>query len=244
MSDVAVTQIVSFLVGVISSLAAAGIIASFSPSFRFWCRKNYRIVKTSIRNAKITRFVNSSNSIGDRTLNVGIILNGTSPYLVDMEEAFIHEAKNLLGNKGILIHVERSQGTHNSNKARNSKVINELFSKFSNSKPDIVVTFGSGVSTYIRKYHKDIPQIFVGVTDPIASELCNSLDSDTARGDVCGVTFSITAVDRIEFLKTVFPHKRIGFVYNPKYLADIHHLKNFREEMIKNNWNFTEISID
>jgi ABC-type uncharacterized transport system substrate-binding protein len=232
-----------FFLGVLASLAAAGIIVLFNVQVRLRVRKQFRIWRRAATRALHPTPVGTQLASGERTLNIAIALNGNSPYIVDMEQAFVAEARHLLEREGILIHVERSLGSASITDEGNKQALQELLSSFINNSPDLFVTFGSGISSYIHKHHSNTPQIFVGVTDPIASELCSSFDPDTARGDICGTTFSVNVADRIHLIKQAFPFRRIGFVYNPSYAADVHHLEAFRKEISQAGISLREISV-
>lgn len=236
-------QLIGFVLGVLASLIAAGILSILSRPFRYWMRKQYRIWSFAVRRSIHSRNINLLGVWGERTLNLGIILNGSSSYIVDMEEAFVSEALHLLKRDGVLLHIERSLGSAGTTNKGNERAVKKLFSQFPNSRPDIVVTFGSGISTFVRQACPNTPQIFVGVTNPIASELCKTFEPDTSRGDVCGTTFSVSAKDRIDFLSKALPHRRIGFIYNPAYVADVHHLEDFRAEMAQLGASFHEICV-
>ena len=223
-----VATMFEFLMGVLSSLAATWLLAAFSPKVRLFLLKRLRILRRLTQRVTHRSLTGPQMVQGERTLNVAIALSGNTPYLVDMEQAFVAEARTVLEREGILIHVERSLGAPTVQHLRNGRALHELLNSFGGSKPDVIVTVGSAVSTYVRTVHVGIPQIFIGVTDPIAAGLCRTLAPDSARGDIAGVTFSVTAADRLQFLLELFPSRRFGYVYNATYSADMHHLHAVR----------------
>ena len=214
--------------GVFSSLVATGFVFAMSRRVRLLFKKQFRIWKRASQQALLSARSATPAIRGQHTLNVAIALNGPYAYVVDMESAFINEAKYLLEREGFLLHVERSLGSADIAGEANNRAITKLLSAFQGAKPDLFVTFGSGISTYVHSHYPQYPQIFVGVTDPVASGLCDSLNPDTARGDICGTSFSLTIDDRLFLMQEAFPHKRIGFLYNPSIAADVHHLEQWR----------------
>jgi|GEM_PF-2538254 len=154
-------------------------------------------------------------------------MNGASPYVVDLEHAFVSESISLLEDAGLKLHVEREIGSATRDAAVDAAAIERVCSRFSSGQPDVFVTIGSGISTAVRLAHKETPQVFLAVTDPIASQLARSLDPDSSRGPVAGITFSITAEDRLRFINDVFHPRVLGFAHNPDYLADVHQLQAF-----------------
>jgi putative ABC transport system substrate-binding protein len=232
-----------FFLGVLASLAAAGIVMLFSMQLRLRVRKQFRIWRWAATRALHPTPVGTQLAGGERTLTIAIALNGNAPYIVDMEQAFVAEARRLLEPENILIHVERSLGSAGVTEEGNKQALQGLLSNFINNDPDLIVTFGSGVSSYVHEHHSNIPHIFVGVTDPIASGLCSSFDPDTGRGDICGATFSVTVADRIHLINQAFPFRRIGFIYNPSYAADMHYLNAFRKEIGRVGIPLREISV-
>lgn len=222
-------QLIGFLLGVLSNALFAALVYALSPRFRLSARSAYRSFRRAGRGLQRALTTDPSVVTGMRTVSLGVLLNGSSPYLVDLEHAFLAEAISVLEEHGVKLHVEREIGSATRDPATDQGAIDRICARFSGGAPDIFVTIGSGISTAVRHKCKDIPQIFLAVTDPVASGLVRSLAPDSSRGPVAGVTFSINAKERLAFICEVFHPRVLGFIHNPLYLADVHELAAFRD---------------
>lgn len=90
------------------------------------------------------------------------------------------------------------------------------------TKPDLVYVWGTGVALAVLgrrdapgdRFVKDIPTIFINVTDPIASGLV--ADLGPTRGLVTGSTFLAPVEAQLTALRNYRRIKKLGIVYNPQ----------------------------
>jgi putative ABC transport system substrate-binding protein len=83
-------------------------------------------------------------------------------------------------------------------------------------RPDLIVAVSTPGAQAIQRATRDIPVVFIGVSDPVASGIVASL----ARpgGNITGVSNFLPATSSklLELLKSIAPHtSQVGILYNP-----------------------------
>lgn len=84
----------------------------------------------------------------------------------------------------------------------------QMLAKIKSGKPDVVVSLSTPVSQAAKHYFKDIPVVFVDVTEPVSAGLVNqaNLTGVSEKQDLAGV---------IGFAKQLLPSvKKIGLLYS------------------------------
>lgn len=114
----------------------------------------------------------------------------------------------------------------------------QMLAKIKSGKPDVVVSLSTPVSQAVKHYFKDIPVVFVDVTEPVSAGLINqpNLTGVSEKQDLAGV---------IGFAKQLLPSvKKIGFLYstgddNDKALLDL-----FKRIVVNQNIELVALSVD
>lgn len=114
----------------------------------------------------------------------------------------------------------------------------QMLAKIKSGKPDVVVSLSTPVSQAAKHYFKDIPVVFVDVTEPVSAGLINqpNLTGVSEKQDLAGV---------IDFAKQVLPSvKKIGLLYstgddNDKALLDL-----FKRIAVNQNIELVALSVD
>jgi ABC-type uncharacterized transport system substrate-binding protein len=180
----------------------------------------------SISAAAVIFIVKTSGSkppkITERTIvNIGFILNGSAPYAQEAMEGFKQKAEELLKGTHYEAHFEQVIGVAEKNhEDENIELLKNLMDKFPKD-PDYLITIGTEVTKIAKKIYLDkIPIIFAAITYPIEDGIVSKLEPDDTRGNLSGVAYNDPAKNLLGFLTRAFPNKRLGFIYNPKYIQD------------------------
>ncbi|MBN8511626.1 MAG: ABC transporter substrate-binding protein [Rickettsiales bacterium] len=97
-----------------------------------------------------------------------------------------------------------------------SKLANQISSRFVSNNPDIVVGIATISAQSLAKYAKSgkTKLVFSTVTDPIAAGLVTKLQSP--GGNITGVSNYIDLEPQLGLFKNILPSmQKIGFIYNP-----------------------------
>lgn len=97
-----------------------------------------------------------------------------------------------------------------------SKLANQISSRFISNAPDIVVGIATISAQSLAKYAKSgkTKLVFSTVTDPIAAGLVTTLRSP--GGNITGVSNYIDLEPQLGLFKKILPNmQKIGFIYNP-----------------------------
>jgi hypothetical protein len=160
-------------------------------------------------------------------VHFALVVNGEMPYSARMMYGFVEEAEDLLEKNDYIGNFVRAWGSPENGvegDKYNERVFNELLKKFTQgSRPDYLVTFGTQVSVFGKAYAKRTKmgchQIFVGVTDPIISNLVTSLNSPRTE-NISGTCYG-DLYERSRLIVDLFKGKsKLGFVYNPSLTQD------------------------
>jgi hypothetical protein len=157
-------------------------------------------------------------------VHVATLLNGPANYVLGIRTKLHESLETDLHKKGYELHWEEEMGSPDeSRQSDNEAAIARLLQRFAGRKPDYVVTIGTAVSQHAKPilFDRNIPQVFVGVTNPIAECLVKSLRGDTSRGNIAGTTYPPRADILMQRLEQYFGGQRIGFIYSRKYPQDV-----------------------
>lgn len=96
-------------------------------------------------------------------------------------------------------------------------------------KPDLVVTTGTPASQAMRRAPREVPMVFLMVSDPVASGIVKSLARPEAN--VTGISnfLPATTAKLLEFIRTVVPKaSRVAFLYDPANAGKVLELQQLR----------------
>jgi putative ABC transport system substrate-binding protein len=90
----------------------------------------------------------------------------------------------------------------------------QIAKKFVGDAPDVIVAITTPTSQAMAAATKDIPIVFVTVTDPIKAKLIPQFKAP--GGNVTGVSDAAPIAEQLKLFKQLVPAlKKIGFIYNP-----------------------------
>jgi len=176
-----------------------------------------------------------------KVIHFAIVLNGDIFYTRQIMEGFTTKLDALLEPTAYIAHYDYATGVAEApDNAQNEAVFNSLFARFP-QKPDYLVTIGTQVSEYAyQRYKNQIPLIFIGVTDPVASGLVKTFNADPNRGLIAGTLYDPPVNPYIEFFNEAFPGKTFGFVYNPSlYHQDEIYKDRLMQELTRSTTSLT-----
>lgn len=114
----------------------------------------------------------------------------------------------------------------------------QMLAKIKSSKPDVVVSLSTPVSQAAKHYFKNIPVVFVDVTDPVSAGLMNqpNLTGVSEKQDIAGV---------VELAKRLLPfvHK-IGLLYSTGDDNDQALLTFFKQVAVQKKVELVALPID
>jgi len=97
---------------------------------------------------------------------------------------------------------------------QDKKRLQEIINKIPQTSPDIIYTFGTTVTTAVVKQFKNIPIIFVIVTQPVRSGIVKSMKGSGTN--VAGVTHGIPVKSNLKAIgKIIKKLKKLGLIFNP-----------------------------
>ena len=100
------------------------------------------------------------------------------------------------------------------------------------SRPDVLVALSLPAAQALMKHTKQMPIIFVGVTDPVQAELVPSWSASGTN--VTGVSDLLTLTRRVTLIRQVLAQARkVGVVYNPADAASVVVIREFQEQLTK-----------
>jgi putative ABC transport system substrate-binding protein len=98
----------------------------------------------------------------------------------------------------------------------NSDLLPGLAGELVRGKPDLVVSSGTTASQVMQRTARDLPVVFVMVSDPVASGIVKSLARPEANVTGFSNFLPATTPKLLEFLKAVVPAaSRVAFIYDP-----------------------------
>jgi putative tryptophan/tyrosine transport system substrate-binding protein len=105
-----------------------------------------------------------------------------------------------------------------------------LAAELVNSKPDLIVVTSTPGTQAVQKVTRDIPVVFIAVSDPVTSGIVGGLSRP--GGNITGTSNFLPAISGklIELLITVAPNsKRLGVMHNPGNAGKILELNELQE---------------
>jgi len=156
-----------------------------------------------------------------RVINIAVVRNGGAHYAQDIATGFREKLERLLEPTAYAAHFEEADGFAEVSRAKeNAPIFEALLGRFS-SKPDYLVTIGTGVSRFAREHYlNSIPIVFVGVSDPVLSGLVPSLRGESSRGNIAGTAYGMSPEATLRFLIRVFARKKYAFIYSDDFPQD------------------------
>lgn len=130
------------------------------------------------------------------------------PQLVETKEGVIKglAERGFVAGKNIEIDYQNSNG--------NMSVQQQVAKKFVGDGADVIVPITTPTAQAMVTATKDIPIVFVDVTDPLKAKLIPQLKQP--GGNVTGVSDAAPIAAQLELFKKIVPNlKKLGFVYNP-----------------------------
>ena len=103
--------------------------------------------------------------------------------------------------------------------------------KFIREKVDLIVTIGSSATHAVAGHFKGSPTpiLFLGITDPVAGGLIESMDQPPGR-NITGVTYALPVWRSMGVMTSIFPSARtFCFVYNSHLPPDSMYVRWIRE---------------
>lgn len=97
-------------------------------------------------------------------------------------------------------------------------------------RPDVIVTLSLPATQAVIAHTTQIPVVFAGITDPVASELVP--DWGPGGKNMTGVSDQLPIQKRAALIKQLFPRaRRVGVIYNPNDASSVAQVKEFQESL-------------
>lgn len=97
-------------------------------------------------------------------------------------------------------------------------------------RPDVIVSLSLPATQAVVLYTKQIPLVFAGITDPVASEVVPSMGPSGTN--ITGVSDILTIQKRVALIKQLFPKaRRVGVLYNPTDASSVAQVREFQESL-------------
>ena len=124
-----------------------------------------------------------------------------------------------------------------------SSLIPQMITKFKNQKPRAMIVITTPVAEFAKGSIKDIPLVYVAVTDPVESQLLKEEnkpdDNMTGSSDRQDLTLLL------QFVKKLIPNaKRIGLLYSTAESNDVALVKMMKKSADQNSLQLFTVAID
>ncbi|HOK62964.1 MAG TPA: ABC transporter substrate-binding protein [Soehngenia sp.] len=163
-------------------------------------KKNLSIVLLLCLTLLIT---SCSSSKDEKEITVGIVQLADHPALDAAREGFVDGLKEL--NVDVKIVYQNAQGDIPTSLS--------IAQKFANDSVDLIYAIATPAAQSAKQATKDIPILFSAVTDPVYSELVESLDRPNTN--LTGTSDESPIKEQLEIFKQLDPDiKKIGILYN------------------------------
>lgn len=97
-------------------------------------------------------------------------------------------------------------------------------------KPDVIIVLSLPAAQAVMRYTTQIPVVFVGITDPVASEVVSGWGPSSSN--ITGVTDALPLQKRVALIKQISPQaRRVGVIYNPTDASSVAAVKEFQESL-------------
>jgi putative tryptophan/tyrosine transport system substrate-binding protein len=108
-------------------------------------------------------------------------------------------------------------------------------------RPDVLVALSIPAAQALMRHTKQMPIVFVGVTDPVQAELVPSWSASGTN--VTGVSDLLTMARRVQLIRQFVPQaRRIGVVFNPVDAASVIVIREFQEQLTKAGMLMVEVA--
>lgn len=116
-------------------------------------------------------------------------------------DSIMHE-----NNINLSIHTDNGNG--------DMATINRIVASYKQGKFDVIMALTTPCAKIAQNEIKDIPVVFVGITDPVKDSLVNNLSS--GKGNMTGTTSKVQSVKILRKAIEFFPSmKRVGILFSP-----------------------------
>ena len=148
---------------------------------------------------------------------VGIAVINNHPALLEIEQGIIDELK--AQNMNVIID---SQNANN-----DANIINAIASKFASDKKDLSIGITTPAAVALANSITDRPVLFATVNDPIGAGLVDSFDK--GKNNVTGLCDALPIREHLKIYHSIYPFKKLGFIYNGAEKNSITMLKTTQE---------------
>ncbi len=108
-------------------------------------------------------------------------------------------------------------------------------------RPDVLVALSIPAAQALMRHTKQMPIVFVGITDPVEAELVPSWSASGTN--VTGVSDLLPMARRAQLIRQFVPQaKRIGVVFNPADAASVVVVREFQEQLTKSGMLMVEVA--
>lgn len=157
------------------------------------------------------------NNDNKSAFKVGIAVINNHPALLEIEQGIIDELK--AQNMNVIID---SQNANN-----DANIINAIASKFASDKKDLSIGITTPAAVALANSITDRPVLFATVNDPIGAGLVDSFDK--GKNNVTGLCDALPIREHLKIYHSIYPFKKLGFIYNGAEKNSITMLKTTQE---------------
>lgn len=157
------------------------------------------------------------NNDNKSAFKVGIAVINNHPALLEIEQGIIDELK--AQNMNVIID---SQNANN-----DANIINAIASKFASDKKDLSIGIATPAAVALANSITDRPVLFATVNDPIGAGLVDSFDK--GKNNVTGLCDALPIREHLKIYHSIYPFKKLGFIYNGAEKNSITMLKTTQE---------------
>lgn len=159
----------------------------------------------------------TENNDNKSAFKVGIAVINNHPALLEIEQGIIDELK--AQNMNVIID---SQNANN-----DANIINAIASKFASDKKDLSIGIATPAAVALANSITDRPVLFATVNDPIGAGLVDSFDK--GKNNVTGLCDALPIREHLKIYHSIYPFKKLGFIYNGAEKNSITMLKTTQE---------------
>ena len=159
----------------------------------------------------------AENNDNKSAFKVGIAVINNHPALLEIEQGIIDELK--AQNMNVIID---SQNANN-----DANIINAIASKFAADKKDLSIGIATPAAVALANSITDRPVLFATVNDPIGAGLVDSFDK--GKNNVTGLCDALPIREHLKIYHSIYPFKKLGFIYNGAEKNSITMLKTTQE---------------
>lgn len=159
----------------------------------------------------------AENNDNKSAFKVGIAVINNHPALLEIEQGIIDELK--AQNMNVIID---SQNANN-----DANIINAIASKFASDKKDLSIGIATPAAVALANSITDRPVLFATVNDPIGAGLVDSFDK--GKNNLTGLCDALPIREHLKIYHSIYPFKKLGFIYNGAEKNSITMLKTTQE---------------